>query len=152
MIRYHGPPYLTWRNAMPRGKNRNQNPFEVVDSEYEKTLLRQIEDEWLGARLRGEIEATQRLLDDSYEGTTSSGVVQTKTEFIKSLQLSRMLFTDAEHTVRNIRVHGNLAISTGTATLRSADRENTFRYIRVFLKNGGEWHLIASQATGLQAG
>jgi hypothetical protein len=48
-------------------------------------------------------------------------------------------------------VFGNVAISTGLATLSSPKRKHSFRYLRVFSKNRGKWMLIASQSTPLPA-
>ena len=130
-------------------KVRVRKKTDEEDQELNSNLLSSMEDEWMAARLRGDTESTERLLDDSYQGATSDGQPQTKADFVRAVESSRV-FTDSGHTERKIRVHGNVAVSTGLATLRSPDRELSFRYLRVFRKRGGEWRLIASQSTLLR--
>jgi hypothetical protein len=113
-------------------------------------ILSRVEDEWLAARLRGETESTERLLDDAYQGATSDGLPQTKADFVRAIETSGTAATDSNQTERSIRVYGTVAVSSGVATLRSPDRANSFRYLRVFRKSGGEWRLIASQSTRLR--
>jgi ketosteroid isomerase-like protein len=60
-------------------------------------------------------------------------------------------FTHCVHSERAIDVVGNVAISTGVATLSSPTRRHAFRYLRVFAKNRDKWKLIASQSTPLPA-
>jgi|SRR5215472_3476042 hypothetical protein len=136
-------PRRYWKRPSGRSDDENQ--------ELNKTLLSSIEDQWLAARLRGETESTERLLDANYLGTTSDGVLQTKADFIQRIAQSRVSFTQGEHTERYIRFYGDIAVSVGVATLRAPDRSHSFRYLRVFQKNEGSWRLIASQSTRIRA-
>jgi hypothetical protein len=121
-----------------------------VDQQSSQALLSRIEDDWMAARVRGETESTERLLDDTYQGSTSDGVPQSKEDFVQSVASSRRTFTTGEHTERSIRVYKDVAVSMGIATLRSPDCQNSFRYLRVFRKSRDEWHLIASQSTRIR--
>ena len=137
---------------MARVRSRKQGGEKISeeDQELDRALLSKIEDEWLTARIRGDAESTQRLLDDTYQGCTSDGLAQTKAEFVRFVELSRVPYTHGDHTERKIHTHGDTAVSAGVATLKSSDRENSFRYLRVYRKHGGEWRLIASQSTRLR--
>lgn len=96
-------------------------------------------------------DSTQRLLDDAYQGTTSDGVPQTKMDFVHTLELTAPIAAMAtEHVERSIRLYNDIAISTGCAILRSSRRQHSFRYLRVYHQQAGEWRLIASQSTRLQ--
>jgi hypothetical protein len=138
---------------MAKRRTRKQGPEQVPaeDLEIHKTLLRKIEDDWLMARIRGDAESTQRLLDETYQGGTSDGLAQTKADFVRFVESSRGPYTCGDHAVRNIQIHGDTAVSTGVVTLRSVNRENPFRYLRVYRKRDGEWRLIASQSARLRS-
>ncbi len=76
-----------------RKQESQQKPEE--DLEFQKTLLAGIEDDWLMARIRGETESTERLLDEDYYGSTSDGMPQTKADFVRFVaDVSGCLLTD----------------------------------------------------------
>jgi len=137
---------------MARGRSRKQDSAERSEEELEvdRTLLSKIEDDWLRARISGDAELTQWLLDDGYQGGTSDGLAQTKADFVRFVESSPGACTSGDHTERDIQIHGDTAVSTGVVTMRSAGRENPFRYLRVYRKRDGEWRLIASQSTRLR--
>lgn len=136
--------------AKDRVGRRTSRSSPVNNQKLDEERLQGIEDEWLAERIRGESESTQRLLDDDYQGSTSSGAPQTKADFVNAVNSARRDFENYLHTERNIKIHGDTAISTGVATLRASDRLHSFRYLRVFLRKHGEWRLIASQSTPFQ--
>jgi hypothetical protein len=121
------------------------------DKANEKALLLQMEDAWMAARLLGKSKIVEQLVDDAYRGATSHGVSQTKSDFIKAVESSVGAFTHCVHSDRTVELVGNVAVSTGLATLSSSKRRHAFRYLRVFAKNRGKWKLIASQSTPLPA-
>jgi hypothetical protein len=140
---------------MTRERSRKVKPSSAQtnsdeDREADRTLLSSLEEEWMASRLRGEAESTERLLDDSYRGGTPDGLAQTKAVFLQKIASSQQTASNADHTDRSIQVYGDVAISTGVATLCSPDRSHSFRYLRVFQKRGGEWRLIAAQSARLR--
>jgi|SRR5215469_2890327 len=138
---------------MPLGKSRKKHREEPPreNRANDEALLTALEDEWLASRLRGDLESTERLLDERYQGHTSDGLAQNKEDFLRSVQSSGSRYAESEQTDRTLRVLGDAAVSTGVVTLRSPEKFHSFRYLRVFSKNSGEWRLVASQATRLQA-
>jgi len=136
---------------MAKERAWKQPSSKTEDKSSEITLLSQTEDAWMAARLLGKSKIVEQLVDDGYRGSTSHGLPQTKKEFIQSVESSAGVFTHYVHSERAIDVVGNVAISTGVATLTSPKRRHSFRYLRVFAKNKGKWKLIASQSTPLPA-
>lgn len=130
-----------WKQPSSKAENKSD----------EITLLSQTEDAWMTARLLGKSKIVDQLVDDAYRGATSHGLAQTKKEFLEAVESSAGAFTQYVHSERTIDVLGNVAISTGVATLTSPRRRHSFRYLRVFSKNKGRWKLIASQSTRLPA-
>jgi hypothetical protein len=133
---------------------RSKKPTARTASATNRALmeerLQRIEDDWMAARIQGEAESTQILLDENYQGSTSAGIPQTKADFLNAVRSSRLVFKDFVHTERIMKIHGNTAISTGVATLSSPGKQHSFRYLRVFLKRRNDWCLIASQSTPLR--
>jgi hypothetical protein len=121
-----------------------------LQSESEGTsraLWLRIEDEWSAGRIRGETPSTEQLLDETFKGITSVGVPQSKADLVRSIASSGASFTEGDHTERDIRIHGGIAISTGLVTVRSSGPQHCFHHIFVFQGSNGEWPLIAAQAT-----
>ena len=142
--------------ARPRRTNRNTGvPGGSEDVAVEATI-KNIEDAWIADRLRGERRSTEQLLSDDYLGATSSGFAQTKPDFVALIGTEICKFDEFRCEERNVKVHGEIVISTGRIFLegeklsvgRSADRQHSFRYLRVFKRGeDGQWRLVASQST-----
>ena len=126
--------------------NVSSNPSRL-DQESETTLLLQLEDAWVADRLAGNSESTTQLVDIEYQGGNSAGVSQTRADFIKSADSAARALVRHAQSDRAIKFRGNIAISTGTATLYFDTGEHTYRYLRVYDKADGGWRLIASQST-----
>jgi len=109
--------------------------------------LTAIEDDWIKSRLKSDMEFSDRLIDEAYQGTTSDGLLQSKAEFMQAIARSAPLHSDARQDERRIQIFGELAVSTGVATMQSQNRSRSFRYIRIFRNKEGSWRLIASQST-----
>jgi len=132
---------------MAKTRYRNQDIGSPKDTEQIRTELADIEDGWLKSRIEGNLEISEQLIDDSYAGTTSKGLPQTKGEFLQAIIQSASPQSHAEQAERNIRIHGALAISTGLVSVSSGARSHSFRYLRVFRNTDGKWRLITSQST-----
>ena len=136
---------------MARERAWKQAPGKTEDKSNEIALLSQTEDAWMAARLLGKSKIVEQLVDDGYRGATSRGLPQTKKDFMQAVESSAGAFTQYVHSERVIEVLGNVAVSTGLATLTSPKRKHAFRYLRVFSKNRGKWKLLASQSTPVPA-
>jgi hypothetical protein len=136
--------------ATQRPKKLSSRSSSAEKLELVERQLRQLEDEWMAARIRNEAQSTEALLDDNYHGGTSSGIPQTKEDFVKTVSASRKIFDDFEYTERVIKIHGHTAVSTGVLRLWSPAKQHSFRYLRAYLKRANKWRLIASQSTALK--
>jgi len=115
--------------------------------EHNRERLAALEDEWLSARLRLDVDAAAQLVDESYEGGTSDGAVHTKADFLSAIGASSGRFDEAAHSDRRIRIDGDVALSSGVARFQAGDRRHAFRYLRVYRLINDEWRLVASQST-----
>jgi Domain of unknown function (DUF4440) len=132
---------------MARERGWKQPSSKTEDKASETALLLQMEDAWMAARLLGKSQIVEQLVDNEYRGATSRGIPQKKNELVNSAESSAVDFAQYAHSERVIELLGNVAISTGVATLSSPKRHHSFRYLRVFSKTRGKWRLIASQST-----
>lgn len=136
---------------MARSKNRTQvvsRPLTETPKEH-IAALHDLENEWLKARARGDATLSERLLDDAYRGSDSDGVIHSKADFLNAIRSAANESAEGEHSNREIQTVGDVVLSRGIATIRNGGRGHSFRYLRVFVKNGDEWRLLASQSTRL---
>ena len=96
---------------------------------------------------QGDLEFSDRLIDDSDRGVSSNGLPQSKPEFMHAIARSATSHSGAEHAERNVQIHGGMAISSSIATVHSQESAHSFRYMRIFLNAEGAWRLVASQST-----
>jgi hypothetical protein len=141
---------LTFRGwRMAKERSWKQPSSKAQDRAAEAALLSQTEDAWMAARLLGHKKVVEQLVDDAYRGATSHGLPQTRKDLVDSVTASPG--TECHHSERAIEFVGNVAISTGVATLASPKRRHAYRYLRVYARSRGKWKLIASQSTPLSA-
>jgi len=133
--------------AKARARKQILDGSSAASLSSENALLWKVEDDWMNDRLLSDATSSDNLIDDEYQGSTSFGQTQTKAEFIKATLSHTGAFTSQTQSERAIKYSGDLAISTGKATLVGPGRQHSFRYLRVFTKKDGGWRLLASQST-----
>ena len=134
-----------------RARKPVSDSSQVASLSSENARLWKLEDDWMNDRLRADAASSESLVDEEYQGATSHGHPQTKADFIKATLSRSGVFAEQTQSERAIKYWGDMAISTGMATLRGSRRQHGYRYLRVFLKKDGEWRLVASQSTPVSA-
>jgi ketosteroid isomerase-like protein len=109
-----------------------------------ETVISGIEDEWVKARLKGNVSYSEDLLHQSYKGVTSAGTSHTKVEFLTFLQKPISSLNLSE---RSIQAFGDVAVSLGLASSKRGMRIHSYRYLRVYHMAAGKWRLVSSQST-----
>jgi len=122
------------------------------DPKLGRSKLSTLEDEWMISRVQGDVGFSDRLIDESYQGITSDGLLHSKADFMQSIAEGAPFHVSAERRESNIQIHGDLAISTGLVTMHGKERTSSFRYLRVYRTVEGKWRLIASQSTRFREG
>src|SRR5262249_36943072 len=119
----------------------------MADSDDERDIM-QCDDRRFKVMVRGDLTALRLALADSLTYTHSSGVHDTKAQFLDSLTLGQLSFIPE---TRSVRVYGGAGIVTGTArmeiTARSYDTRFRIRYLAVYVKAQDRWQLVAWQST-----
>jgi hypothetical protein len=105
-----------------------------------------VEEQFRLARLRNDVKALDRLLADDYSGTNQNGKTRNKAEL---LELYKQFKTKSLVTSKpQILVHGDTAVVSGFQTeilLEPPSTPTRFRFVRVYIRQAGNWKLLASE-------
>jgi len=122
----------------------------MAESDEERDIM-QCDDRRFKAMVRGDLTALRMALADSLTYTRSSGVHDTKAQFLDSLTLGQLRYKSIIPEARTVRVYGGAGIVTGTArmeiTARGYDTRFRIRYLAVYVKAQDRWQLAAWQST-----
>ena len=113
--------------------------------------IRAAEKLWNESRVRADVAALDRLLDDRWTVTHGDGTINTKAEYLADLKSgARKFFGDVKQDDFTVRIYGDLPWRAGSATRRSVQRRpsgGALRFTRVYVKRDGRWIMITSHAT-----
>jgi ketosteroid isomerase-like protein len=98
--------------------------------------------------------ALRLLLADDLIYTHSTGLIETKAEFLRKLEDGTQTYHAIQHEDIQVRVNGNsAAVAMGawydTETKGQARAKNHLRILRYYVKRGGKWRLVAHQSARL---
>jgi ketosteroid isomerase-like protein len=117
---------------------------------WERDIM-QCDDRGFKAMVRGDVAALRMGLSDHLTYTHTSGVHDTKAQFLGSLTLGQLSYKSIIPEARSVRVYGGTGIVTGTArmeiTARGQDARFRIRYLAVYVKAQDRWQLVAWQST-----
>lgn len=122
-------------------------------SKVEQEVL-QVENERIQAVVGVDTQALDRILADTLVYTHSSARVESKAQFIKSLQTGELKYESIKHQDLKARVYGDVAVLIGQSAVqvRSAQtggqaRSLDIRFLNVYAKLEGRWQQVAWQST-----
>lgn len=132
--------------AMASGARAQGPAGRVADRILELDRLR------FAADLRGDAAALDSLLADDLTYVRSSGAVDTKAQYLRSLGATGPYALDSlVPTDLAVRVFGEAAVVTGRliVKLRAQPAPYAIRFTDVWARREGRWRLVAFQATRL---
>jgi ketosteroid isomerase-like protein len=120
--------------------------------------IEELENEWRTAQINNDWKTMDRLLDEEYTGISTNGLIQTKEQAIAArragtLVLKKLSFSDVK-----VRVYagGSAAVVTSKAEVMGSnggeDISGHYRYMRVYAKKLGTWHIVNFIATPIDQG
>jgi ketosteroid isomerase-like protein len=122
-------------------------PRALAQEKSDATSIRALESKWMIAYKQRQVATLSSLLAEDYVITTEDGSTYGKVGFI-SYNAGALRVDSVEMSDLNIRMHGNIAVVTGAYHERGESRGKPYDYhdrlTDVWMKNGGEWQLIAS--------
>ncbi len=135
------------------------SPYSFAQEEPE---IMKLEKEWFQARIRNDTATFTQLLAADFFVTSSSGkarVLGNKWGKRKdgtgrdvNIGASGDRFVAFNLEDRRVRVYGDAAVSTGLQTFKLETKEGKIRevihrYTRLYVKQQGQWKMVAAQAT-----
>jgi ketosteroid isomerase-like protein len=95
------------------------------------------------------------MMTDDLTYTHSSGVTETKAEFLDALKAGKYLYREITPRERKVRVHGDSAIVSGPAHVviepGGKRTEIDLYFSELYVKQGGRWRMALWQSTRLPA-
>ncbi len=114
--------------------------------------VRKLEAELDEAVVKGDVEFFKRVLSDNFTHTSQSGKTRTREEWLAGRTPGKSSYTALNTDALDIRLLGHAAIVTGRIAPEGTEAdgspiEGSYRFIRVWEKQGADWKLIAFQGT-----
>ena len=126
------------------------------DSARETAIKRQVLEVQAGrfqAMIDVDIEELEVILSNDLTYTHTSGQIETKGEFLTSLQSQEILYESIKPQEIKIRIYDNTAVVTSISAMRISVGEQqlsfSIRFIEVYQKGDANWQLVAWQSTRL---
>lgn len=115
--------------------------------------VRKLDARRFAAMTRADIKELEIILSDDLTYTHSTGMTETKKEFLASLQSGNLKYLSLESDESAVRTYGMTAVITGRAKVkvlsRGQEQAFTVRYIDVYAKKNGKWQMVAWQSSRL---
>jgi len=119
-------------------------------SQDEQALIR-IQHDWAEARVEGDISYTQRLEAEDCTIVWPDGKVVNKRADLQTMT-GNIVFSEFKINDLQVRVYGEAGIVVGQGTISAQKAQQNllrgkFVWTDTFVKQGGEWKVVASQIT-----
>jgi len=120
------------------------------NSEDEQALIK-IRHDWAKARIKGDSSYTRRLEAENCTVVWPDGSIVNKREDLKSMT-GDIGFTEFQIDDLQVRLYGDTGIVVGQGTIKAHEGKQNllggkFVWTDTFMKQNGEWKVVASQVT-----
>ena len=106
---------------------------------------------WAQAVVSKNFAKLQRVLDEDLIYAHSTGIIETKAEYLGKLKSGAQVYTAINHEKTTVRVHGDAAVAHSIVVMQGTNAsgpfDNRLMMIHTWVKKGGEWRLAAHQTT-----
>jgi ketosteroid isomerase-like protein len=110
-------------------------------------------DKRIALTLAGDLAGLGAMMTDDLTYTHSSGVEETKAEFLEGLKSGKYLYREITPRDRKVRVHGDAAVVSGPAHVviepGGKRTELELYFTELYVKEGGQWRMALWQSTRL---
>ena len=125
-----------------------------AQSKGEREVLK-LNREYEEAIARRDASVHERLFADDYTYTPDNGNIMGRVEHMNFTKKGGLVIESLRSEDVRVRVYDDTVIVTGlfvtTGRLRGKEStERRIRYIRVYIKRGGRWQIVAEQRTGFR--
>ena len=125
-------------------------PGNQADREIEKEILK-LEDERNEAMQKGDIAVLDRTLAEDYVYVNTRGQLHTKAERLADYQSGVIKYLSFKEDEYRFHIYGDTVVMTGRTSgaveYHGKVNRQARRFTNVYIKKGGQWLLVAHQAT-----
>ena len=122
----------------------NTNGAAAGDDDAVMAELTKLENDWIRANIAADKEALERILADEYIGTSSSGEVQNKQQYLENIEPDETVVSWDSEDVRLMR-KGDAAVLTGVLVWNTKEGSQRYRFTDTFVRREGRWQALSSQ-------
>ena len=125
----------------------------VKDDETAKQEVLELEKRWFAAETAHNPGFLEQIFADDIVVGSAMGDVLNKTQILTRMKSPDHKINELRSDDVQVRVYGNVVVTTEHTTLRGTDKGRAFggefRFVRVFVKQNGKWQVVLTQATPL---
>jgi len=127
-------------------------PFAFAQSGSADNDVRKAEEAWAAAVKASDASGVEELLANDLVYTHSTGNVDSKTDYLSKMKAGTQKYTDLQYSGMKIRTfNGNTGVVNSQLRMTGATNgtpfDNTVYVIHVWVKQDGNWKLVAHQTT-----
>ena len=139
----------------PMGEGQKQSARGSRTTSVEEAI-RKLDNERIQAQIHADARALDRIYADDFIGVGPSGTVRTKPQGIADFTSGDLKFQSITTDEVKVRVYENTAVETGLSTMIGQDKGKAVprdtRFTRVWVKQEGNWRLVANHYSLKTAG
>ncbi len=116
--------------------------------------IRQAEKQWAEAVVARDFTALEKILAPGLIYAHSTGVIETKEEYLGKLRSGRQRYDAIEHEKTTVKVYGDAAVAHSIVVMKGESAGEPFdsrlMMMHFWVKQDGAWRLAAHQTTSLE--
>jgi uncharacterized protein (TIGR02246 family) len=113
------------------------------------------QDRRIAATIAGDVATLSGMMTDDLTYTHSSGVEESKAQFLDALKSGKYVYREIEAPGRRVRVHGDAAVVSGPCHVviepGGKRTEIDLYFTELYVKEGGQWRMALWHSTRLPA-
>jgi ketosteroid isomerase-like protein len=122
--------------------------------ENDESAIREIEQKWDAANLRGDAAALDAIFADTFIMTGEDGKVRTKVEVIRELKAGNINYQAAKTEELKVLLHGGAAVVSGRWRGQYVYQGKTVklleRFTNFYVRRAGRWQCVASHGSAIK--
>ena len=108
--------------------------------------------ESVGLAIRtGDTDALGKILSDTFDYTNQTGELLGKAQMLANIRSGRLTTVAQSYSDYRLRIYGDTVVLTGISktslVYKGKPSDGPRRFTRVYIKQDGQWHLVAQQVT-----
>jgi uncharacterized protein (TIGR02246 family) len=121
----------------------------VLAQSPDEAAVRAVEDRRIKALVEDDFATLDAIFADDLHYAHSSTVVDDKASYMAALRTGKTKYETIDRDPARVRIYGDTALMTGTAVvgLRGRAEKLPLRYTLVYVRQGGQWRMVAWQST-----